>query len=252
MLEFRILGPLEVLADGEPVALRKKQRALLTLLLLRVGEVVSTDELIEELWAGRPPATARDALQNYVSQLRKALGPDVLLTRDSGYLLEAMPEQVDLARFERLVAEARREEDAPARADLLREALSLWRGTPLSDLAYESFIAVETARLEELRAAARADLKDAELELGRHAELVPELEATIAERPFDERPRGQLMLALYRAGRQANALETYHQARRTLDEELGLEPSVPLRELEQAILKQDASLDLTPGVHRCQ
>ena len=138
MLEFRILGPLEVLADGKPVALRKKQRALLTLLLLRAGEVVSTDELIEELWAGRPPATARDALQNYVSQLRKALGSDVIVTRDPGYLLEATPEQTDLGRFEKLVGESRGE-DAEARAAKLREALGLWRGTPLSDLAYEAF-----------------------------------------------------------------------------------------------------------------
>ena len=238
-----MLGPLEVLADGEPVSLpRKKQRALLALLLLRAGEVVSTDELIEELWAGKPPATAKDALQNYVSQLRKALGPEVIVTRDPGYVLEATAEQTDLGRFERLVAEARAE-DANARAAKLREALGLWRGPPLADLAYESFTGLEVARLEELRASAQADLVDAELELGRHAELVAELETTIAERPFDERPRAQLMLALYRAGRQADALEAYHQARRTLDEELGLEPGAQLRELEQAILRQDTALE---------
>ncbi len=238
-----MLGPLEVLADGEPVSLpRKKQRALLALLLLRAGEAVSTDELIEELWAGKPPATAKDALQNYVSQLRKALGPEVIVTRDPGYVLEATAEQTDLGRFERLVAEARGE-DANARAEKLREALGLWRGPPLADLAYESFTGLEVARLEELRASAQADLVDAELELGRHAELVAELETTIAERPFDERPRAQLMLALYRAGRQADALEAYHQARRTLDEELGLEPGAQLRELEQAILRQDTALE---------
>ena len=243
MLELRILGPLEVLADGEPVALpRKKQRALLALLLLRAGEVVSTDELIEELWGGQPPATAKDALQNYVSQLRKALGPDVIVTRDPGYVLEATAEQTDLGRFERLVADARGE-DAKARAAKLREAIDLWRGPPLADLAYESFTGLETARLEELRASAQADLVDSELELGWHAELIAELETTIAERPFDERPRAQLMLALYRAGRQADALEAYHQARRTLDEELGLEPGAQLRELEQAILRQDTALD---------
>jgi DNA-binding SARP family transcriptional activator len=243
MLEFRILGPLEVVADGEAVSLpRKKQRALLALLLLRAGEAVSTDELIEELWAGKPPVTARDALQNYVSQLRKALGPEVIVTRDPGYLLEATAEQTDLGRFERLVAEARRE-DAKARAEKLREALGLWRGPPLADLAYESFTGLEVARLDELRASAQADLVDAGLELGRHTELVAELETTIAERPFDERPRAQLMLALYRAGRQADALEAYHQARRTLDEELGLEPGAQLRELEQAILRQDTALE---------
>jgi DNA-binding SARP family transcriptional activator len=243
MLEFRLLGPLEVLADGEPVSLpRKKQRALLALLLLRAGEAVSTDELIEELWAGKPPATAKDALQNYVSQLRKALGPEPILTRDPGYVLEATAEQTDLGRFERLVAEARGG-DAKARAERLREALGLWRGPPLADLAYEPFTGLEVARLEELRASAQAELVDAELELGRHGELVAELEATVAERPFDERPRTQLMLALYRSGRQADALEAYHEARRTLDEELGLEPGAQLRELEQAILRQDTALD---------
>jgi DNA-binding SARP family transcriptional activator len=243
MLEFRILGPLEVLADGAPVSLpRKKQRALLALLLMRAGEAVSTDELIEELWAGKPPATARDALQNYVSQLRKALGPEVIVTRDPGYVLVATAEQTDLGRFERLVAEARGE-DANARTAKLREAIGLWRGPPLADLAYESFTGLEVARLEELRESAQADLIDAELELGRHAELVAQLETTIVERPFDERPRAQLMLALYRAGRQADALEAYHQARRTLDEELGLEPGAQLRELEQAILRQDTALE---------
>ena len=243
MLDFRILGPLEVLADGEPVSLpRKKQRALLALLLLRAGEAVSTDELIEELWAGKPPATAKDALQNYVSQLRKAIGPEAIVTRDPGYVLVAAAEQTDLGRFERLVAEARGE-NANARAAKLREAIGLWRGPPLADLAYESFTGLEVARLDELRASAQADLLDAELELGRHAELIPELEAAIAERPFDERPRAQLMLALYRAGRQADALRAYSQARRTLDEELGLEPGAQLRELEQAILRQDTALE---------
>ena len=243
MLEFRILGPLEVLADGEPVSLpRKKQRALLALLLLRAGEVVSTDELIEELWAGQPPATAKDALQNYVSQLRKALGPEVIVTRDPGYVLEATAEQTDLGRFERLVAEARGE-DANARAAKLREALGLWRGPPLADLAYESFTGLEAARLEELRASAQADLVDAELELGRHAELVAELETTIAERPFDERPRAQLMLALYRvgqAGGRARGLPPgAAHARRGARARAGAQ----LRELEQAILRQDTALE---------
>jgi class 3 adenylate cyclase/DNA-binding winged helix-turn-helix (wHTH) protein len=243
MLEFRILGPLGVLADDAPVELpRKKQRALLALLVLHAGEAVSTDTLMDELWEGQPPATAKDALQNYVSQLRKALGRDAIVTQAPGYVLEAMPEQIDSARFERLVAEAR-EDDPEARAGKLREALALWRGSPFADLAYESFTGLEVARLEELRAAAAADLVDAELQVGRHADLVPGLEATIGERPFDERPRGQLMLALYRAGRQADALEAYQHARETLVEELGLEPSAQLRELEQAILRQDPALD---------
>ena len=136
MLEFRILGPVETLRDGEPVSLpRKKQRALLALLVLHAGEVVSTDQLIEELWAGKPPATAKDALQNYVSQLRKALGAEVIVTRDPGYLLEAQNEQVDIGRFERLFKEARETEDAGPRAELLRQALSLWRGTPFAESA---------------------------------------------------------------------------------------------------------------------
>ncbi|HEU0303555.1 MAG TPA: BTAD domain-containing putative transcriptional regulator [Gaiellaceae bacterium] len=245
MLELRILGPLEVVVDGEPVELRRaKQRSLLALLLLSAGEVVSADRLIEELWAGAPPATAKDALQNYVSQLRKALGRDVIATRAPGYVLEVEPDQTDVGRFERLVDEARGAGDAETRAAVLREALDLWRGTPLADLAFESFTGLEVARLEELRAAARADLADAELALGHHAELVPELEATMAERPFDERPRAQLMLALYRAGRQADALEAFQDARRTLADELGLDPGAQLRELEQAILRQDTALDL--------
>ena len=242
MLEFRMLGPLEVLADGKPVSLPRKQRALLALLVLHVGEVVSTDRLIEELWAGKPPATAKDALQNYVSQLRKVLGADVIATRDPGYLLQAQREQVDVGRFEALVADARETEDAATRAGVLRQALALWRGTPLADLTYEAFTGLEAARLEELRAAARDDLVDAELELGRGTELIAELEATVTERPFDERPRGQLMLALYRTGRQADALEAYQQARQTLVAELGLDPSPELRELEQAILRQDPAL----------
>ena len=165
----------------------------------------------------------------------------MIVTRDPGYVLEADASPDDLGRFEQLVAEARGEREA--RAAKLREALGLWRGPPLADLAYEAFTGLEMARLEELRASAQADLVDAELELGRHGELVAELETTIAERPFDERPRAQLMLALYRAGRQADALEAYSHARRTLDEELGLEPGTQLRELEQAILRQDTALE---------
>ncbi len=243
MLELRILGPLEVLVEGEPVELRRaKQRGLLALLLLSAGEVVSADRLIEELWAGTPPPTAKDALQNYVSQLRKTLGRDVIATRSPGYILDVDATQTDVGRFEQLVETARAAEDAESRAGLLREALSLWRGPALADLAYEGFAAAEAARLEELRAAVREDLIDAELELGRHADLVPELEELVELHPFDERARAQLMLALYRAGRQADALEAFQEARRTLAEELGLEPSPALRELERAILMQEPSL----------
>jgi DNA-binding SARP family transcriptional activator len=241
---FRILGPLEAVDGGRAVELpRRKHRALLATLILHAGEVVSPDRLIEDLWGESPPRTARDALQNYVSLLRKTLGADVLVTREGGYVLEVTPEQVDLGRFERLWTEARATADVGERAAKLREALGLWRGPPLGDLAYEPFATIEVARLEELRLAAMQDLVDAELELGRAAELIPDLEALISEHPFDERLRGQLMLALYRAGRQSEALEAYQTARRTLDEELGLEPGPLLRELEQAILRHDPSLD---------
>jgi len=246
-VEFRVLGPLEAVEGGQAVDLpRRKHRALLAVLLLHVGEPMSADRLVDELWGETPPRTARDALQNYVSLLRKALGGDLLVTQGAGYLLDIDVEQVDLGRFERLCAEGRTAVDADTRARRLREGLALWRGPPLADLAYEPFAAVEIARLEELRLAAAEDLVDAELELGRHADLVPELETLIREHPFDERLRGQLMLALYRAGRQAEALDAYRAARLMLDEELGLEPGPPLRELEQAILRHDASLASAP------
>jgi DNA-binding SARP family transcriptional activator len=242
-MDFRILGPLEAVEGGRAVELpRQKHRALLATLLLRAGEPVSADRLIEDLWGESPPRTARDALQNYVSLLRKALGADVVVTRGAGYLLNVAPEQVDAHRFERLADEARASGTVEERAEKLRGALALWRGPPLADVAYEPFAAVEIARLEELRLAATQELIDAELGLGRHVDLVPELETLIQEHPFDERLRGQLMLALYRSGRQAEALDAYREARRVLDEELGLEPGPPLRELEQAILRHDAAL----------
>jgi DNA-binding SARP family transcriptional activator len=244
-IEFRVLGPFEVWAEGRALELkRRKQRALLALLLLHAGEVVSTDRLIEELWAGNPPKAAVGSLQNLVSDLRKALGRDLVRTREPGYVLDIEPEQVDLHRFERLVAQASEGGDAERRAELLREALSLWRGPPLADLAFEPFVHVEVARLEELRTAAREELIDAELELGRHSQLVGELETLVTENPLRERLRGQLMLALYRSGRQAEALEAYRRARETLVDELGIDPSPELQRLEQSILRHDPELDL--------
>ncbi len=224
---------------------RAKQRSLLALLLLNVGEIVSTDRLVEELWAGQPPKTAVGSLQNLVSELRKALGPDVLRTRAPGYVLDVDPELVDVHRFQRLVARAREGKDAELRAAQLREALALWRGPPLADLALEPFAQVEIARLEELRTAAREELIYAELEVGRHSQLVGELEALVAEHPLREKLRGQLMLALYRSGRQAEALEAYREARETLVEQLGIEPSPELQRLEQAILRHDRELELS-------
>jgi DNA-binding SARP family transcriptional activator len=241
-MEFRILGPLEAVDEGRRVELpRRLSRALLAYLLLHANEPVSADRLIEELWAGAAPKTATASLQNYVSRLRKALGAETIQLEPAGYVLRVDPERFDLARFDRLVDEA---QGAPAkqRAELLRAALSLWRGDPLDDLAFEEFAQEEIALLGERRVAALEARIDADLELGRGAELVDELEALIAEHPLRERLRGQLMLALYRAGRQADALAAYHEARRALDVELGLEPSEELRALERKILEQDASL----------
>jgi predicted ATPase/DNA-binding SARP family transcriptional activator len=231
-VEFRILGPLEVADDGRVVAVPGgKPRALLATLCLSPGETVSAERLIDELWGEEPPETAANALQVHVSQLRKALGADVVVRRGAGYELAVAPEAVDLGRFARLVAEARAAEPAGAER-LLREALGLWRGDP----------EVDRARLEELRLGALEARIDADLALGRHAELVPELEALAAEHPLRERLRGQLMLALYRAGRQADALEVYRQTRETLVDQLGIDPSPELQELERSILTQDATL----------
>ncbi len=241
-MDFRILGPLEVWDRGRPIELRRrKPRALLAILLLHAGEPVSSDALIDALWGESPPRTARAALQNYVAQLRRDLGPGLVESTPGGYVLEAGSEQIDLGRFERLTAEGR-EADGDERVEKLREALALWHGPPLADLLFEPFAGPEAARLEELRTAAVEDLIDAELARGAGADLVAELEALIAEHPFRERLRGQLMLALYRSGRQAEALEAYQETRRTLVDELGIEPGAAMRELEQAILRQDPSL----------
>ena len=244
--EFRILGPLEVLLDGRPVPLtRPKQRALLLALLLRANEVVSVDSLVDALWGERPPATALVALQGHVSQVRKLLPPESLVTRPPGYLLRVEPEWVDAHRFERLRAQAREAldaGDAPAAAASLREALALWRGSPLSDLADGSLLRAEAGRLEELRVAAVEERIEADLAAGRDSDLVPELESLVQTSPFRERLRGQLMLALYRAGRQADALQAYADARQALVEELGIEPGPDLQRLQQQVLRQDPLL----------
>ena len=249
-MDFRILGPLEVWDRGGPVELRRqKPRALLAFLVLHAGEPVSSDALIEALWGESPPRTARAALQNYVAQLRRALGPGIVDSSAGGYVLEAVSDQIDLGRFERLAAEGRNA-DGDERVEKLREALDLWRGPPLADLLFEPFAASEAARLGELRTTALEDLIDAELARGSGPDLVVELEELIAEHPFRERLRGQLMLALYRSGRQAEALEAYQETRRTLVDELGIEPGAALRELEQAILRQDPSLDAAGAAPR--
>jgi DNA-binding SARP family transcriptional activator len=249
MLEFRILGPLEVRDGDEPVPLGGlKQRALLAILLLRAGRVVSTDTLVDELWGEQPPRTATTSLQNFVSQLRKALGPEVLVTRPPGYVLEINGSGLDLRRFEEAVRAARGA-DARQRAGLLRGALDLWHGSALAEFAYEPFAQNEIGRLEQLRLSVLEDRIDADLELGRHDALVGELEALVREHPTSERLRGQLMLALYRAGRQADALGAYRDARRALTEELGIEPTPALQQLHNAILRQDPAVD-PPGSQR--
>ena len=223
---------------------------MLALLLLNANRVVPTERLIDELWGDTPPETARSALQVYVAALRKALGGEgsALRTSAPGYVLDVEPGALDLDRFTALRAEAQVAGDEERRSELLREALELWRDTPLADLSAEPFAATAVARLEEQRLEALEQRIDADLALGRHASLVPELEALVAEQPYRERLRAQLMLALYRSGRQADALRAYQAARRTLGDELGLEPGPELRELEAAILRHDARLSLDGSV----
>jgi DNA-binding SARP family transcriptional activator len=244
-MEFAILGPLEARDGHAPIELGPpRQRALLALLLLRRNEVVPQEVLIEELWPNGPPGTAAKIVQLYVSDLRKTLDPDrrLLVTQRPGYRLALDPEQLDAARFERLAAEARGRPPAEAAARL-RDALALWRGPALTDFAYEPFAQAEIARLEELRLASLEDRIEADLELGRDAELVAELEALVATHPLRERLRAQLMRALYRSGRQAEALQTFAEARRALVDELGIEPGAALRELQRRILEQDPGLE---------
>jgi DNA-binding SARP family transcriptional activator len=240
-VEFRLLGPLEVVDDGRALPLGgRKQRSVLAMLLLNANSVVSTDRLIDAVWGARAPATIDSVLHGYVSKLRRLLG-SALQTRPPGYALHIDPDCVDAARFERTVLRAH--ELRPAeRARALREALALWRGPALADLAYEDFTQPEIARLEELRLAALEERIDADLTLGRHANVVGELEALVREHPLRERFHAQLMLALYRAGRQVEALDAYRAARRTLVDEAGVEPGPDLRELERRVLAQDPTL----------
>jgi YVTN family beta-propeller protein len=232
-VEFRILGPLEVVDDGRPVSIRRgKEQAVLVYLLLHANEVVPSARLIDALWDERPPPTASKILQNAVSHLRKELGEGRLVTRDSGYVLRVDEGELDVHRFERLAKEGRNQ-----------EALSLWRGTPLLGLSEERFVDDARRRLDEQRLAVLEDRIDDDLAAGRHDELVPELEQLVDEHPLRERLQGQLMRALYGAGRQADALETYRRARKTLSDELGLAPGPELQELERKILRQDPELE---------
>jgi WD40 repeat protein/DNA-binding SARP family transcriptional activator len=251
-VDFRLLGPLEVVSDGgDALSIGTgRKRALLALLVLRANELMTADRLVEELWGESPPPTAQRMLYNQVSALRRALGRNGRLeTQGSAYRLNVAPGERDVDRFEELVARARAEMHAdPERAAaMLREALELWRGPPLSDLAYEPFAQTEIARLEDRRWAAFEARVEADLTLGRHADVVSELEAAIGDQPLREHLHRQLMLALYRCSRQAEALEAYRRARRTLVEQIGVEPGAELRALHEAILVQDPALDLPPG-----
>src|SRR5215211_2095173 len=252
-MNFRILGPLEVTNRGREVLLGGgKQRALLAILLLHPNEVVSSDRLIQELWSVEAPPTAAKSLHVHVSRLRRTLGDaspngtdSVVVTSSGGYLVRVQPGELDRERFERLVEDGRKAiaGDSFERAvERLDEALALWRGPPLADFTYESFAQSEIARLEELRLAATEERIESRLALGHHNEVIAELEALVNRHPFRERPRAMLMLALYRAGRQTEALEAYQDARRTLVEEQGIEPGESLRQLEAAILAQDLAL----------
>jgi DNA-binding SARP family transcriptional activator len=247
-VQFRLLGPLEVAERDVARPLGgARQRAVLAILLLHRGEVVWGERLIEELWGEHAPATAAKVLQAYISRLRKAIGADVLRTHGRGYVLSPAAGELDLDEFERLAADGRAAlavGDAASAAARLREALGLWRGPPLADFTYEAFAQGEIARLEEARLAALEDRIDADLALGRHERLVPELELAAREHPLRERLCAQRMLALYRAGRQAEALQAYRDSRRILIDQLGIEPGRELRELHQAIIGQDQRLDL--------
>jgi DNA-binding SARP family transcriptional activator len=246
-VEFRILGPLEVWHEDRPVHIQgAKERALLAFLLLRAGEHVSVDRLIDELWGESPPATARKSVQVRVAGLRRAIPGDALLTRGDAYLVRLEPNQLDLHRFEHLLldgSDALAAGDPAAGLTTLNEAIALWRGPALADFAYESFAQPAIARLEELRAHAIELRIEAQLQLGLHVRVVAELEDLVVEHPFRERLRAQLMLALYRDGRQAEALEVYRRTRDEFVEELGIEPGSVLHQLHQAILRQDRSLD---------
>jgi DNA-binding SARP family transcriptional activator len=246
-VEFRILGPLEVWHDGRPVQIGgAKERAVLAFLLLHEGEPVSADRLIDELWGDSPPATARKSVQVRVAGLRRALRGDVVLTHGDAYLVRLKLNQLDLRRFEQMLSDgtnALAAGDPSAAVKTLHEALALWRGPPLADFAYESFAQPAIARLEELRVHALELHVAAELELGLHARVIVELEDLVAAHPFRERLREQLMLALYRDGRQVEALDVYHRTREEFGAELGVEPGPALRKLQQAILRQDPSLD---------
>lgn len=256
-MEFRLLGPLEVVHRGRPVRLvRPKERAVLALLLLRANDLVSCDRLIDELWGERAPETARHTLEAYISRLRGIFagvgGSELIERRAGGYVIHVAPGQLDSERFERLLEEGEEAlaSGAAEHADeKLREALGLWRGEVLSDLVFEPLPAAEIARLDELRLVAIEAQVEAALALGRDGVLVAELHMLVSRYPLRERLRAQLMLALYRLGRQAEAIDVYVQGKELLAEQLGIDPDPDLQRLYAQILRHDATL-VAPSHHR--
>ena len=251
-LEIRLLGPLEVLVGGRAVNVTGSKRdGLLALRALRRGRVVGVDALVEALWGEHLPAAPRNAVQHHVARLRAALGPGSILASPDGY--ELKDASVDALRFEELLAQARaylREGNARAGADAVELALGLWRGPALHGLTDTGWFSAEARRLEGLRVDALEEQFEAALALGQHREIVSELRAALEEDPFRERLWGQLMLALYRSGRQADALDTFQEARRVLAEQLGLEPTPELRRLQEAILEHDPAIAAVPAAPR--
>ena len=248
-MEFGVLGPLIVRTAGREVTPGPaKQRALLALLIVHRNEIVPIDTLVDGLWDGRPPATAHKIIQGYVSQVRRAIGGDVLQTRPGGYRLELAPDDLDAVRFEGLLerGRARLTTNPRAAVELLNEAMQLWRGPALAEFGALDFAVGEADRLDQLRLLALEGRIEADIALGRHAAVIPELRALTREYPLREDLRGLHMLALYRAGRQGESLAVYADARTTLVEELGIEPGDPLVRLEHSILVHDPALDPSP------
>jgi DNA-binding SARP family transcriptional activator len=247
MIEYRLLGPLDALVDGRPVQLGPpRQRVLLAALLCEANSLVPTPRLVDLLWPDDPPSSAANLVQGYVSGLRKAVGKDAIETRGVGYVARVEQDALDLQVFERLAHEgsvALENGQNEAAADVLTRALALWRGPSLSDLGDEPFVVATAARLEELRILTLERRLAADIAIGRHADVIGEIETLLSEHPLRERPWGLLMMALYRSGRQAEALDAYRRARATLVEEIGIEPGARLRELEAAMLRQDRSLE---------
>ena len=255
-VEVRILGPVEIIANGRPVELRPgNEQALVALLALHAGEPLSVDRIVDAIWGESPPSSAREMIRIYVGRLRRQLGEQAIPRRGGGYALELTQEAVDRFQFEQLRRHGTRsleQGDAPTAARLLTEALAIWRGAPLGGIERAAFVDEEVRRLEELRLATIEERFEAELTLGRPAELIPELDWLVTEHPYRERLRGQLMQALYQSGRQTEALERYRAGRSLLVDELGIEPGVELQRLEQAILRQDETLDLAQRPSRAE